>query len=46
MERIYEHIKGDRHVVVDTSIRSSKEIAKSIAPKILLTTTTTIKRKQ
>jgi predicted kinase len=46
MERIYEHIKGDRNIVVDTSMRSSKEIAKSIAPKILLTTTTTIKRKQ
>ena len=44
MKIIYESVKGARHIVVDTSIQSSKEIAKAIAPKILsssLSTTTT-----
>jgi predicted kinase len=49
MKRIYEPVKGARHIVVDTSIQSSKEIAKAIAPKILssslpTTTTTTTTR--
>src|SRR5919202_577689 len=45
MKRIYEPVKGDRHIVVDTSIQSSKEIAKAIAPKVLSSksTITTIK---
>ena len=44
MKRIYEPVKGARHTVVDTSIQSSREIAKAIAPKMLsssLSTTTT-----
>jgi predicted kinase len=46
MKRIYEPVKGDRHIVVDTSMRSSKEIAKAIALMIVSSSTTTIKRKQ
>lgn len=41
MKRIYEPVKGARHIVVDTSIHSSKEIAKAIAPSISTTMTTT-----
>ena len=41
MKRIYEPVKGARHIVVDTSIHSSKEIAKVIAPSISTTMTTT-----
>ena len=41
MKRIYEPVKGARHIVVDTSIHSSKEIAKAITPSILTTMTST-----
>jgi predicted kinase len=49
MKRIYEPVKVERHIVVDTSIQSSNEIAKAIAPRILLSSSssrTTIKRTQ
>jgi hypothetical protein len=39
-------VKGDRHIVVDTSMQPSKEIAKAIALMIVPSSTTTIKRKQ
>jgi predicted kinase len=41
MKRIYEPVKGARHIVVDTSIHSSKEIAKAITPSISTTMTST-----
>jgi predicted kinase len=44
MRRIYEPVKEDKHVItVDTSLQSSKEIAKGIADKISSSIT---KRKQ